>query len=60
MSIITIGIDLAKNVFAVHGVDHHGKAVLIRPKVARAELLPLISFGIVDAPEWLVQCVHKT
>ena len=43
MSIITIGIDLAKNVFAVHGVDHDGKAVLIRPKLARAELLPLIA-----------------
>jgi transposase len=28
MNIITIGIDLAKNVFQVHGVDAHGKAVL--------------------------------
>ena len=27
MSIITVGIDLAKNVFAIHGVDEHGKAV---------------------------------
>ena len=27
MSIITVGIDLAKNVFAVHGVDDNGKAV---------------------------------
>ena len=26
MSIITLGIDLAKNVFAVHGVDDNGKA----------------------------------
>jgi transposase len=43
MSIITIGIDLAKNVFAVHGVDHSGKPALVRPKVARAELLPLIA-----------------
>lgn len=31
MAIITIGIDLAKNVFAVHGVDEHGKPVLVRP-----------------------------
>ena len=31
MSIITVGIDLAKNVFAVHGVDETGKAVLIKP-----------------------------
>lgn len=28
MSIITVGIALAKNVFAVHGVDDNGKSVL--------------------------------
>ena len=28
MDITTIGIDLAKNVFQVHGVDHQGKTVL--------------------------------
>jgi transposase len=28
MSIVTIGIDLAKNVFAIHGVDATGQAVL--------------------------------
>ena len=28
MKITTIGIDLAKNVFQVHGVDERGKAVL--------------------------------
>jgi transposase len=33
MSIVTVGIDLAKNVFAVHGVDDNGKAVLVKPKV---------------------------
>jgi hypothetical protein len=27
MQVTTIGIDLAKNVFRVHGVDHDGKAV---------------------------------
>lgn len=27
MAITTIGIDLAKNVFAVHGVDQNGKTV---------------------------------
>lgn len=43
MSIITIGIDLAKNVFAVHGVDDNGKPVLVRPKVSRVELLSLIA-----------------
>lgn len=28
MKITTLGIDLAKNVFQVHGIDEHGKAVL--------------------------------
>ena len=28
MKITTIGIDLAKNVFQVHGVDERGKSVL--------------------------------
>jgi transposase len=31
MNATTIGIDLAKNVFQIHGVDEHGKAVLIKP-----------------------------
>jgi transposase len=43
MSIVTIGIDLAKNIFAVHGVDEAGKAVLVRPKVPRDKLLELIA-----------------
>ena len=43
MNIITVGIDLAKNVFAVHGVDDNGKPVLVKPKVVRADLLPLIA-----------------
>ena len=28
MKITTVGFDLAKNIFQVHGVDGHGKAVL--------------------------------
>ncbi len=28
MNMTTIGVDLAKQVFAIHGVEHHGKAVL--------------------------------
>jgi len=31
MKITTIGIDLAKAVFGVHGVDERGKAVLRKP-----------------------------
>src|SRR6266581_6572069 len=43
MSIMTVGIDLAKNVFAVHGVDETGRAALVKPKVARANLLDLVA-----------------
>jgi transposase len=43
MAIVTVGIDLAKNVFAVHGVDETGKPALVRPEVARAKLLELIA-----------------
>lgn len=37
MNITTVGIDLAKNVFQVYGVDERGK-VLLRKAVKRAEL----------------------
>ena len=40
---MAIGIDLAKNVFAVHGVDEYGKEKLIKPKVGREQLLSLIA-----------------
>ena len=43
MNIITIGIDLAKNIFAVHGVNESGKAERVKPKVPRDQLLPLIA-----------------
>ncbi|MNU05883.1 hypothetical protein D3C72_2508570 [compost metagenome] len=43
MPILTVGIDLAKNVFAVHGVDESGKPALVRPSVSRAKLLELIA-----------------
>lgn len=33
MNIITVGIDLAKNEFDLHGVDPSGKAVFIKPTV---------------------------
>lgn len=43
MAIVTIGIDLAKNVFAVHGVNEAGKPVLVKPTVTRGKLLELIA-----------------
>jgi transposase len=43
MAIVFVGIDLAKNVFAVHGVNEAGKAELVRPTVPRAKLHELIA-----------------
>ena len=42
MTIMTVGIDLAKNVFCVHGVDENGK-VALRRNVRRDQLLELIA-----------------
>jgi transposase len=43
MSIVsTVGIDLAKNVFSVHGVDARG-GVMVRRAVSRAKLTELIA-----------------
>ena len=43
MAIVTIGIDLAKNCFAVHGVGPSGKPEFLRPEVRRGKLLELIA-----------------
>jgi transposase len=43
MAIVTVGIDLAKNVFAVHGVNEAGKPELLRPSVPRTKLNELIA-----------------
>lgn len=42
MKITTIGIDLAKNVFQVHGVDERGKAVL-RKQLKREQMAPFFA-----------------
>ena len=42
MKITTIGIDLAKNVFQVHGADGRGKAVL-KKGLKRAQMLPFFA-----------------
>ncbi|STF44336.1 putative transposase, IS110 family [Escherichia coli] len=36
MKVSTLGIDLAKNVFQLHGVDHEGHTIL-RKKLTRAK-----------------------
>jgi transposase len=38
MKITRVGLDIAKQVFQVHGVDEHGKAV-VRKQLARAKVL---------------------
>jgi len=42
MKVTTVGLDLAKNVFTVHGVDEHGNATL-RKTVRRGKLLELFA-----------------
>jgi transposase len=42
MKITTIGLDLAKNVFQVHGVDERGKPVL-KKQLKRAQVLPFFA-----------------
>lgn len=42
MKITTIGIDLAKNVFQVHGVDEHGK-VQVKKQLKRAQVFPFFA-----------------
>lgn len=42
MAIIRMGVDLAKNVFAVHGVDAAGKVLLAR-SVRREPLLEMLA-----------------
>ena len=41
-NVTTVGIDLAKNVFSLHGVDQRGQAVL-RKTVSRGRLLALVA-----------------
>jgi transposase len=41
MNVTTLGIDLAKTVFQLHGVDEHGKVVL-KKRLSRKQLLPFL------------------
>ena len=42
MNITTVGIDLAKWLFQVHGVDARGK-VLLRKRLKRSQVIPFFS-----------------
>jgi len=43
MAIVNVAIDLAKNVFALHGVNEFGQVDLRRPLVPRAKLHELVA-----------------
>ncbi|MET3605306.1 hypothetical protein ABIC99_003133 [Sphaerotilus sulfidivorans] len=43
MTEVFLGIDLAKNVFVLHGVDATGKPCLVRPQVRRDQLAELVA-----------------
>lgn len=43
MGIVTLGIDLAKNIFDLHGIDEAGQPVLVKPKVARPKLVEMVA-----------------
>ena len=49
MQVTTVGIDLAKNVFCVHGCDANGKA-LVRKQLSRRQLLSFVT----NLPQCLV------
>lgn len=41
--VTVIGMDLAKNVFALHGINSAGKAIMVRPRVRRDQLLDVLA-----------------
>ena len=51
MNITTVGVDLAKSVFQVHGVDKRGK-VTIQKRLRRSKVLEL--FNRIDPKETLI------
>ena len=50
MNITTIGIDLAKSVFHLHGIDSYGK-VLIKKQIKRAQMAEYF----VNMSRWITQ-----
>ena len=66
MAIVSVGIDLAKNVFAVHGVDESAKPALVRPPVCRALFLDnyrLDAFILINVEAnvcRVIQCIQKS
>ncbi len=42
MKVTTVGLDLAKNVFQVHGIDSTGK-VIVRRSLRRRQMIPFMN-----------------
>ncbi len=54
MKITTVGIDLAKNVFQLHGVDRHGKTVL-RKAIKRDQMAVFFA----NLPQYCSDTKHR-
>ena len=52
MSFVFVSIDLAKNVFPVHGVNEAGKPSLVKPSVARGKLMPVLAMLPPSSRPW--------
>jgi transposase len=50
MKITTVGIDLAKNVFQIHGVEEHGK-VKLKKQLKRDQMAALFA-NLPRLPDW--------
>ncbi len=59
MKVTTVGIDLAKQIFQVHGVDGHGKTV-IRRQLRRAQMAEFFTNLPPAWSAWKPVAVHIT
>ncbi len=57
--VITIGVDLAKNVYQVHGVDAEG-GVVFRRQLRRAQMLPFFKKQPLCLVAWKLVPPHIT
>jgi transposase len=52
LEVTTIGLDLAKHTFQLHGADRQG-AVLFRKKLRRQQLLPFLAVAASARVGWM-------
>jgi hypothetical protein len=51
MTMVTVGLDIAKQIFQVHGVDRTGKVVL-RKRMRRVEVAPFFTSAGSHSSPW--------